>query len=97
MVVLFIEHVPTSLRGELSRWMIEPRAGVFIGTISAMVREKLWEFILKKAPNCGVVMIFSAKTEQGFAVRTQGDTTRAVVDFEGLNLIKRFEQQQSKT
>ncbi|MHB9130032.1 MAG: type I-E CRISPR-associated endoribonuclease Cas2e [Armatimonadota bacterium] len=95
MVVLVLEHVPTSLRGELSRWMIEPRAGVFIGTISAMVREKLWEHILKKAPECGVIMLHSAKTEQGFAVRTAGDTTRQVVDFEGISLIQRHDPTRS--
>ena len=49
MVVLFMEHVPPSLRGKLSRWMIEPRAGVFVGSISAMVREKLWESVRQKS------------------------------------------------
>ncbi len=90
MVVLIIEHVPTSLRGTLSRWMIEPRAGVFVGHISAMVREKLWELIMKRAPNGGAIMLHSAQTEQGFAVRQYGDTTRQVVDMEGLALIKRL-------
>lgn len=96
MVVLFIEHVPSSLRGELSRWMIEPRAGVFVGTISAMVRDKLWEHIQKKAPDCGLTMLYSAQTEQGFAIRTQGDTTRKVVELEGLHLIKRLEKKRAK-
>ena len=43
MVVLVLERVPTSLRGELTRWMLEPKAGVFVGTMSALVREQLWE------------------------------------------------------
>ena len=43
MVVLVLERVPASLRGELSRWMLEARAGVFIGDVTAMVRDKLWE------------------------------------------------------
>lgn len=43
MVIMILERVPRSLRGELTRWMLEPKTGVFIGTISAMVRDKLWE------------------------------------------------------
>ena len=89
MVVLFIEHVPTSLRGELTRWMIEPKAGVFVGKISAMVREKLWDYIRNKAPECGITMLYNARTEQGFAIRSYGDTTRSTIDFEGITLIQR--------
>lgn len=43
MVVLIVESVPPALRGELSKWMLEPKAGVFVGTISAAVRDLLWE------------------------------------------------------
>jgi len=89
MVVLIIEHVSPSVRGQLSRWMIEPRAGLFVGNISAMVREKLWEGILKQHPTCAITMLYSAKTEQGFAVRTYGDTTRQVVNYDGVMLIRR--------
>jgi len=92
MVVLFIEHVLAGVRGELTRWMIEPRAGVFVGNMSAMVRDKLWESLQKKAPECAAMMLYSAQTEQGFAVRTYGDTTRKEIDFEGITLIKRMER-----
>jgi len=43
MVVMILECVPESLRGELSRWLLEPKAGVFVGTVTATVRERLWE------------------------------------------------------
>jgi len=43
MVVLIVESAPPSLRGELSKWMLEPRAGVYVGTISGAVRDLLWE------------------------------------------------------
>jgi CRISPR-associated protein Cas2 len=89
MVILLVEHLTPSQRGELTRWFLEPRAGVFVGNVSAMVREKLWEALQKKAPKGGLTMIYSAKTEQGFAIRTVGDTTRTVLDFEGISLITR--------
>ena len=96
MVVLILEHVTPSVRGSLSRWMIEPRAGVFIGTISALVRDKLWEMVLKKSPSCAMTMLYSAKTEQGFAVRSYGDTSRQVVDFDGVMLIHRPQEKKTK-
>ncbi|HEX2950821.1 MAG TPA: type I-E CRISPR-associated endoribonuclease Cas2e [Armatimonadota bacterium] len=96
MVVLVIEHVPTSLRGQLSRWMIEPRAGLFVGNVSAMVREKLWEYLLKEAPDGGLMMLYNAKTEQGFTIRTSGDTTRKVIDLEGLTLIQHPSSERTK-
>ena len=43
MVVLILERVPPGLRGELTRWFLEPQAGVFVGRVSAAVRERLWE------------------------------------------------------
>ena len=40
MVVIILEKVSASLRGELTRWMIEPHTGVFVGHVSGMVRDK---------------------------------------------------------
>lgn len=87
MVVLILECVPTSLRGELSRWMIEPHAGVFVGSVSGMVRDKLWEKVTKSVLDGGAVLVHSSNTEQGFAIRVHGRTRRKVVDFDGLVLV----------
>lgn len=87
MVVLILENAPTSLRGELTRWLLEPRAGVFVGSISAMVREKLWEKVCKAAPEGGAMLLYRAQTEQGFRIETHGEPTRRIVDMEGLQLV----------
>ena len=97
MVILILEKVPNKLRGELSRWMIQPRTGVFVGTMSALVRDKLWQKVCEdcsasraKKPRGvgGAVMIYRARTEQGFAVRTWGDPARQLVEMEGLILVR---------
>lgn len=88
MVVLILESVPSSLRGELTRWMIEPKAGVFVGTLSGMVRDKLWEKVCDSSRDGGCILVHKSDTEQGFAMRTHGNSTRRVVDFEGLFLIQ---------
>jgi CRISPR-associated protein Cas2 len=43
MTVIILERVPVSVRGELSRWMLEIHAGCFVGSLSATVRDLLWE------------------------------------------------------
>ena len=88
MVLLLLERVKPSLRGMLTRWLLQPRAGVFVGNVSAMVREKLWERVLREKGTGAVIMIYSSNTEQGFAIRTYGQTTRQIEDFEGLLLAK---------
>ena len=87
MVVFLMEKVPASLRGEITRWMLELRPGVFVGSVSALVREKLWEMICQKAKGGAVTLLHSAANEQGYRIRTFGDTARKVKDFDGLQLI----------
>ena len=88
MVVFVLERVPTSLRGELTRWMLEPKAGVFVGKLSAMVRERLWEKVCEGMRDGAGTLFYSADNEQGFSIRYYGDTAKAIVDFEGLSLVQ---------
>ena len=88
MVVLILERVPPGLRGELTRWFLEPKAGVFVGRVSAMVRERLWEKASRQAGEGGCVMIHTSSTEQGFKIRSWGRTARPIEDFEGLLLVR---------
>jgi CRISPR-associated protein Cas2 len=88
MVVVILEKVPRSLRGELTRWMLEPKTGVFIGSVSGMVREHLWEKLCKNSREGACIMFHSDNTEQGFSIRIHGDSSRHLVDFEGLSLIR---------
>ena len=87
MVVLLMEKVPVSLRGETARWMIELKTGVFVGNISALVRDKLWEHICQKIGGGSATLLQSASNEQGYTIRTHGDTSRKIRDFDGLQLV----------
>jgi len=88
MVILILERVTPGLRGELSRWFIEPKAGVFVGRVSAMVRDKLWEKACKNVRDGGCIMIHTSNNEQGYLVRSWGFTNRHIEDFEGLSLVR---------
>lgn len=88
MVVIVLERVPTGVRGELTRWMIELHAGVFVGNVSALVRDKLWEHVCSKMKDGAGLLVHSTDNEQGFAIRYSGTTNRTVEDFEGLTLVR---------
>ena len=77
------------MRGELTRWMLELHAGVFVGNISAMVREKLWEEVCGKLSGGAGILVHSAANEQGFKARFWGLPSRTIEDFEGLFLVRR--------
>jgi CRISPR-associated protein Cas2 len=97
MVLMILERVTPSVRGELTRWLIQPRTGVFVGKVSALVRDKLWDKVdaslqalkpTKSGKRPGAFMVYSTNTEQGFAIRAIGQTDRVIQDFEGLQLVK---------
>lgn len=88
MLVMILEKVPTRLRGELSRWLLEPRTGVFVGQVSAMVRDRLWEKAVAARGTGGVFQAWSTNTEQRFAMRSFGHTRRRIVEIEGVQLVQ---------
>jgi len=88
-VVMILERVTPGLRGEMSRWMIEPKAGVFIGKMSAMVRDRLWDKAQRSAGDGSGMLIYSSNSEQGFKIRVFGDNSREIIDMEGLWLVRK--------
>ena len=62
---------------------------VFVGTLSGMVRDKLWDKIAHKLKDGGAIDLHTANNEQGFAIRTWGSTRRHIEDFDGLFLVSR--------
>jgi CRISPR-associated protein Cas2 len=88
MIVLILERVSPSLRGELTRWLIQPKTGVFVGNVTARVRDLLWQRVDRGLKGGAALLIHPADTEQGFAIRTAGNTRRLIEDFEGLLLPK---------
>lgn len=87
MVVMVLEKVPKSLKGELSRWMLEVQTGVFVGKLSATVRDLLWQKCIDKSAGGRCCQAWRTNNEQGYTLRLAGDSTRSLVDFDGLMLV----------
>ncbi len=89
MIVLILEGAPQSLKGELSRWLMEPKSGVFLGHVSALVREALWKKCVERIREGSATLIYSWPTEQGFRVQVHGIPTREIIDNDGLYLVRK--------
>lgn len=86
-MMFLTENVPSGLRGELTKWMLQLKAGVFIGTLSTLVGEKLWKKIQEKQGKGGAIWVKGTNNEQKFRISTSGMIKWTVNDFEGLQLI----------
>lgn len=88
MVVVVLTACPVGLRGDLTRWLLEIASGVFVGHVTARVRDRLWERITGQIRTGKAIMVYSARNEQhlGFKVhRSDWDP----VDREGLALMEK--------
>jgi CRISPR-associated protein Cas2 len=97
MLVMILEKVPASLRGELSCWLIEAHPGIYIGHVSAMVRDQLWDKCCTKMSGGSVFQAWNTNNEQHFDMRTYGRMGYELVEMEGLKLMRKsIEKNQQK-
>jgi CRISPR-associated protein Cas2 len=89
LTLIALERVPAGVRGDLTRWMLQPASGIFIGDLSAEVRVRLWDRICTFKWTGACVMVIAARNEQGFELRQHGDRSVELIDIEGLALVRR--------
>lgn len=87
MLVIVVENVPPRLRGRLAVWLVEIRAGVYVGDLSRRVREMLWEQVGQGLGEGNAVLAWSTNTESGFDFLTLGKNRRMPVELDGLKLV----------
>lgn len=93
MIVIVTEAVPDRLRGYLSRWLLQIRAGVFIGEYSIKVRERLWEVVCREIGLGNAVMAWTAPNESGFDFCTIGKNARTPAELDGMKLVEYFPEE----
>jgi len=86
-VAVVTEGVPPRMRGRLAIWLLEVRAGVYIGDVSRHAREMLWEQLEKGIEGGNVVMAWASPHESGYEFQTLGPSRRVPVEFDGLRLV----------
>lgn len=87
MLVIVLENAPPRLRGRLAVWLVEARAGVYVGNLSKRVREMLWDQVCQGIEDGNAVLIWTTNTESGYDFLTVGKNRRNPVEFDGLKLV----------
>lgn len=87
MLVIVVENAPPRLRGRLAVWLLEIRAGVYVGDYSRRVRENIWQQVEKGIGDGNAVMAWNATTEAGFDFVTCGTNRRVPAELDGVKLV----------
>jgi CRISPR-associated protein Cas2 len=87
MLVIVVENAPPRLRGRLALWLLEVRAGVYVGKFSRKVRESIWKTVNQGIESGNAVMAWTTNTESGFEFETLGENRRVPKEMDGLRLV----------
>ena len=92
MVVVTLTDCPPKLRGDLTKWLMEINTGVYVGKVSARIREILWTRICENLSQGRATMVYNTNNEQGIH-----NSSWKPVDFDGIQLVMRPEQARCET
>lgn len=88
MVVITLTDCPPRLRGDLSLWLFELSAGVYVGHVSTRVRDHLWQRVCQAVKTGRATMVFTAQNEQRMDFRIHQSVWEPI-DFDGIKLMLR--------
>lgn len=87
MLVIVLENAPPRLRGRLAVWLLEVRAGVYVGNYSSKVRESIWNQVEAGIEEGNAVMMWRTNNEAGFEFLTLGANRRTPTERDGVRLV----------
>ena len=87
MLVIVVENAPPRLRGRLAVWLLEIRAGVYIGKASRRIREMIWGQVAYGIEQGNAVIAWTTNSESGFDFQTVGENRRISTDMDGIKLV----------
>lgn len=89
MIIIVLENAPQRLRGRLAIWLLEVRAGVYVGEYSRKVREYIWKQVEGGIEDGNAVIVWrDSGNEAGFEFQTIGRNRRVPVDYDGVRLVE---------
>jgi CRISPR-associated protein Cas2 len=87
MMTIVVENAPPRLRGRLAVWLLEVRAGVYVGNYGRRTREMIWDQVKGAIEDGNAVLAWASATDAGFSFETCGVNRREPVDFDGYALV----------
>ena len=88
MIVVTVSCCPPKLRGDLTKWFFEIDTGVFVGNLSARVRDAVWNRICENIGSGRATMVFNTNNEQKLDFRIYNSDWEPT-DYDGIKLVHR--------
>ena len=91
MTIIITKNMSYKLKGEISKFLFEPRKGLFVGEISKRVRDLLWDKIIKEINENkeSAILIYSSKLEQKFSIEQCGKEITEFIDLDNIKFFRR--------
>lgn len=87
MLVIAVNNAPPRLRGRLAVWLLEIRAGVYVGNYSRRTREMIWNEVKVEIEDGDAIIAWAAPNDAGYDFDTWGRNRRMPTDVDGLKLV----------
>ena len=88
MLVIAVNNAPPRLRGRLAVWLLEIRAGIYVGDYSRRTREMIWEQVEAYIGEGDAIIAWAAPNDAGYNFDTCGVNRREPVDLDGFKLVR---------
>lgn len=84
--VITLKSSPSSLRGDLTKWMQEIATGVYVGNFNKKVREELWKRVVESLGPGEATMAYAFRNEIGYKFETH-NSGKIAIDSDGIPLV----------
>lgn len=84
--VITLKKTPSSLRGDLTKWMQEIDTGIYIGNFNSKVREELWKRVIENVKEGEATICYASRNEIGYDFKTNSKDI-SIIDFYGIPLV----------
>ena len=88
MLIIAVSNAPPRLRGRLAVWLLEIRAGVYVGNYSRRTREMIWGQVKREIDDGDAIVAWAASNDAGYDFDTCGANRRIPVDLDGMKLVQ---------
>ena len=88
MLVIVANNAPPRLRGRLAVWLLEIRAGVYVGDYSRRTREMIWTQVRVEIEDGDAIIAWAVPNDAGYDFDTCGVNRRVPTDVDGFKLVR---------
>lgn len=88
MLVIAVNNAPPRLRGRLAVWLLEIRAGVYVGNYSRRTRDMIWRQVREEIADGDAIIAWAAPNDAGYDFDTCGENRRVPIDLDGFKLVR---------